>query len=65
MPSWLFHEKIARDSENAGFRPGRRPTFLSGKVGKTIDAQSGHIGGVGRKIEERTNSLRSNKARRI
>ena len=25
----------------AGFRPGNRPTFLLGKVGKTIDAQSG------------------------
>jgi len=28
-----------------------------------MDAQSGHIGGVGRRIEERTNSLCSNKAR--
>ena len=49
----------------AGFRPGRRATFVSAKVAKTIDAQSGHIGWVGRRIEERTNSLRSNKARRI
>lgn len=31
---------------DAGFRPGRRPTFVLAKVGKTIDAQSGHIGGA-------------------
>jgi len=35
----------------AGFRPGERSTFLSGKVDKTIDAQSGHTGGDGRKKE--------------
>jgi len=33
---------------NAGFRPGGRPTFLSGKGGKTIHAPSGEIGWDGR-----------------
>ena len=47
----------------AGFRPGRRAIFVSAEVATTIDAQSGHIGWVGRRIEEQTNSLRSNKAR--
>jgi len=31
-------------SDIAGFRPGRRGPFLSGKGPKTIDAQSGLIG---------------------
>jgi short-subunit dehydrogenase involved in D-alanine esterification of teichoic acids len=48
----------------AGFRPDRRSTFVSAKVDKAIDTQFGHIGWVGRAEEERTNSLRSNKARR-
>ncbi len=34
---------------HAGFRPGSRSTFLSGKVAKTIDAQSGQIRWDGRK----------------
>ena len=49
----------------AGFRPGSRSTFVSAKVDKAIDAQFGHIGWDGRAEEERTNSLCSNKARRI
>ena len=32
----------------AGFRPGRRATFVSAKVAKTIDAPSGLIRGEGR-----------------
>ncbi|MFZ1744963.1 MAG: hypothetical protein WBO24_12695 [Nitrospirales bacterium] len=48
----------------AGFRPGSRSTFVSAKVDKAIDAQFGHIGWNGRAEEERTNLLRSNKARR-
>ena len=40
-------------SDIAGFRPGRRVTFLSGKGPKAIDALSGHITRVGRKPEER------------
>ncbi len=32
----------------AGFRPGRRGPFLSGKGPKTIDAQAGFIGWDGR-----------------
>ena len=32
-----------------GFAPGRRGTFVSAKVTKTIDAPSGFIGGEGRK----------------
>jgi hypothetical protein len=47
-----------------GFRPGSRSTFVWAKVDKAIDAQFGHIGWDGRAEEERTNSLRSNKARR-
>ena len=35
----------------AGFRPGRRVTFHSGKVTKTIDAPSCHIGWDGRKTK--------------
>ncbi|MCB9775922.1 MAG: hypothetical protein H6750_16575 [Nitrospiraceae bacterium] len=31
-------------SRVAGFRPGRRPTFVSAKVGKTSDAPPGRIG---------------------
>jgi hypothetical protein len=34
----------------AGFRPGSRGPFLSGKGPKTIDAQFGHIGWDGRKM---------------
>ena len=49
----------------AGFRPGSRSTFASAKVDKAIDAQFGHIGWDDRAAEERTNSLCSNKARRI
>ena len=44
-----------------GFAPGRRGTFVSAKVTKTIDAPSGFIRGEGRELfEERPNSLRSN-----
>ena len=47
-----------------GFVPGRRATFVSAKVAKTIDAPSGLIEEEGRELfEERTNSLRSNKVR--
>ncbi len=49
----------------AGSRPGGRSTFVSAKVDKAIDAQFGHIGWDGCAEEERANSLRSNKARRI
>ena len=35
----------------AGSRPGRRVTFRSGKVTKTIEAPSCHIGWDGRKIK--------------
>ena len=33
---------------DAGFRPGSRPTFVSAKGGKTIDAPFGLIGLIGR-----------------
>ncbi|MDT3776524.1 hypothetical protein PJI16_02995 [Nitrospira sp. MA-1] len=47
-----------------GFVPERRATFVSAKVAKTIDAPSGLIEEEGRKpLEERTNSLCSNKVR--
>ena len=47
-----------------GFVPGRRATFVSAKVAKTIDAPSGLIEEEGRELfEERPNSLRSNKVR--
>ena len=36
----------------AGFRPGSRVTFLSGKVTKAIDAPSGLMTGAGRKSRE-------------
>ncbi len=49
----------------AGFRPGSRSTFVSAKVDKAIDAQFGHSGWDRRAQEGRTNSLRSNKVRRI
>jgi hypothetical protein len=40
-----------------GFVPGRRATFVSAKVAKTIAAPSGLVGGKGRQpFEERTNS---------
>ena len=48
----------------AGFRPGRRFTFVSAKVNKTIDAQFDLIKiGRTRDTGGRSNSLRSNKAR--
>ncbi len=48
-----------------GFAPGRRATFVSAKVAKTIAAPSGVIGGEGRQpCEERPNSPGSNKAAR-
>ena len=36
----------------AGFRPGRRATFVSAKVAKTINAPSGLIRWDGRELEE-------------
>ncbi len=36
----------------AGVRPGSRATFVSAKVAKTIDAQSGLMRGDGRKTQE-------------
>ncbi len=44
----------------AGFRPGSRPTFVSAKVGKTIDAQFGYIriGGRGNLRGEPTRWLK-------
>jgi len=36
----------------AGVRPGSRGTFVSAKVPKTIDAQSGLMRGDGRKTQE-------------
>ena len=47
-----------------GFRPGSRFTFVSAKGPKTIDAQSGHIQKTDAR-GERTNSLASNRARKI
>ena len=35
---------------DAEFRPGRRPTFLSAKLAKTTDAQSGFNEWVGRRL---------------
>jgi len=35
----------------AGFRPGSRATFVTAKVAKTIDAQSGQIRWDGRQRE--------------
>ena len=50
----------------AGFRPGSRVTFLSGKVTKAIDAPPGLMTGAGRKTPGgRPNSLRSNKGCRF
>ena len=47
-----------------GFVPGRRATFVSAKVAKTIDAPSGFFGGEGRELfAERPNSPGSDTVR--
>ena len=49
-----------------GFVPGRRATFVSAKVAKTMDAPSGLLQEEGRGLfEERPNSPGSDKGRRM
>jgi len=46
LPNYSVHEIFG----DAGFRPGGRGPFLSGKGPKTIDAQFGLIGWDGRRM---------------